>query len=125
MLINDAFAAAETAAAGTGALGGTLVQLALILLIFYFFLIRPQQKRMREHSAMVEALKTGDNVMLGSGIYGKITAIKDDKLQLEIADGVEITVDRMTVGAVVVDEKNAVKSIAKTKTIKTKKSNKK
>lgn len=104
MFINDAFAAA-TPAAETGTLGGTLVQLALILLIFYFFLIRPQQKKMREHAAMVEALKVGDKVMLGSGIYGKISAIKEDKLILEIANGVEITVDRMTVGMVVSDEK--------------------
>lgn len=104
MFINNAFAA-TTAAAETGSVSGMLIQLALILLIFYFFLIRPQQKRMREHSAMVEALKVGDNVMLGSGIYGKISAIKDDKLLLEIANGVVITVDRMTVGAVVSDEK--------------------
>lgn len=104
MFINDAFAAA-TPAAETGTLGGTLVQLALILLIFYFFLIRPQQKKMREHAAMVEALKVGNQVMLASGIYGKISAIKDDKLILEIANGVEITVDRMTVGMVVSDEK--------------------
>lgn len=108
MFINNAFAA-TTAAAETGTVGGTLVQLALILLIFYFFLIRPQQKKMREHEAMVEGLKVGNKVMLGSGIYGKISAIKDDKLKLEIANGVEITVNRMTVGEVVSDEKETPK----------------
>lgn len=113
MFINNAFAATGNAVAETGTLGGTLIQLALILLIFYFFLIRPQQKKMREHAAMVDALKVGNKVMLGSGIYGKISAIKDDKLILEIADGVEITVDRMTVGALVTDEPETTKSTTK------------
>lgn len=118
MLINDAFAATE-AAAGTGALGGTLIQLALILLIFYFFLIRPQQKKMREHAVMVDGLKKGDKVILGSGIYGRIAAIKDDKLILEIASGVEIIVDRMTVGAVVSDENEPAKPASKVAKAKT------
>jgi len=103
MFINDAFAADAATAVQGGALGGTLVQLALILLIFYFFLIRPQQKKMREHAAMVNALKVGDNVLLSSGIYGKVSKIKDDKISVEIAPSVEILVDRMTIGAVVDD----------------------
>ena len=77
MFINDAFAAA-TPAAETGTLGGTLVQLALILLIFYFFLIRPQQKKMREHAAMVEALKVGDKVKV------RLVAIDHGKLSLSM-----------------------------------------
>ena len=115
MFINDAFAATATAATGGSAMSGTLIQLALILLIFYFFLIRPQQKKIREHSAMIEALKVGDKVLTGSGIYGKIAKIKESEIALEIAPGVEITVDRMSIGGVVSEP-----STAKTKTKKTK-----
>ncbi len=118
MFINDAFAAEATTAVQGNALGGTLIQLALILLIFYFILIRPQQKKMREHAAMVEALKVGDKILLTSGIYGKISKIKDDKVYAEIAPNVEVLIDRMTVGAVlndvpptVIDGSKAVKQI--------------
>lgn len=114
MFINNAFAATQ-AATEMSPLGGTLVQLALILLIFYFFLIRPQQKKIREHSVMVDALKTGDKVLMSSGIYGKIKKIKDDKLTLEIAPNVEVIVDKMTVGTVVSDEKETAKSSPKNK----------
>lgn len=117
MFINNAFAA-TAATADAGALGGTLVQLALILLIFYLFLIRPQQKKMRAHAAMVNALKAGDKVLLSSGIYGKISKIKDDKIFLEVAPNVEIVVDHMTVGAVVSDEKKEIASAPKAKVTK-------
>lgn len=100
MFINNAYAATQ-ATAEMGPLSGTLIQLALILLIFYFFLIRPQQKKIKEHTLMVDALKTGDNVLMSNGIYGKIKKIKDDKITLEIAPDVDISVDKMTVGAVV------------------------
>lgn len=115
MFINDALAATTTAAVDNSGLSGTLIQLALILLIFYFFLIRPQQKKIKEHSAMIEALKVGDKVLTGSGIYGKITKIKDTEIALEIAPGVEIMIDRMSVGGVVSEP-----AAAKTKTKKTK-----
>lgn len=115
MFINDAFAATTAAAAEGSALSGTLIQLALILLIFYMFLIRPQQKKIKEHSAMIEALKVGDRVLTGSGIYGKITKIKDTEIALEVAPNVEITVDRMSIGGVV-----SAPTAAKTKTKKTK-----
>lgn len=113
MFINDAFAATSETAAPGGTLGGTLIQLALILLIFYFFLIRPQKKRMNEHAAMVDALKVGDDVLLSSGIYGKITKIQNDKLLVKIAPNVEITVDRMTVGTVVAEPQKTVGNVSK------------
>ena len=121
MFINDAFAATTEAATQGSALSGTLIQLALILLIFYFFLIRPQQKKIREHSAMVDALKVGDRVLTGSGIYGKIAKIKDNEIALEIALGVEIAIDRMSVGGVVSQPGATPKATAaKTKEKKTK-----
>lgn len=115
MFINDAFAATAEAAAQGSAVGGTLVQLALILLIFYFFLIRPQQKKMREHVAMVDALKVKDEVLLNSGIYGKITKIKEDRIAVEVAPNTEIWVDRMCVGALIAKESKAVAGATKTK----------
>ncbi len=109
MFISNAYAAAATAAE-SGNLGGTLIQLALILLIFYFLLIRPQQKRNKAHQDMVEALKAGDKVMTTGGIYGTVRKIKDNEISLEIAQDVVITVERMAVNNVVTAEKNAVKS---------------
>lgn len=108
MFINDAYAAEAAAAVQGTPLAGTLIQLALIFLIFYFVLIRPQYKKMREHAALVEALKVGDKVLLTSGIYGKISKIKEDKVYAEIAPNVEILIDRMTVGAVINDAPKAV-----------------
>lgn len=115
MLINNAFAATAEVAAQGNTVAGTLLQLGLILLIFYFFLIRPQRKRMFEHAAMVEALKVKDEVMLNSGIYGKVAKIKEDRIAVEVAPNTEIWVDRMCVGAVVAKESKAVAVAAKTK----------
>lgn len=115
MFINDAFAAAAPAAPTAGSLGSTLLQLALILLIFYFFLIRPQQKKMKEHTDMVEALKTGDKVLLNGGIYGTVSKVNGEKLSVEIASNVIITVDRMSVSSLVSDENEKKKQPAKNK----------
>jgi len=65
--------------------------------IFYFLLIRPQQKKLKEHKAMVEATKKGDKVITGGGILGKVTDVKDDIVTVEIADGVRIKVKRDTI----------------------------
>lgn len=74
---------------------GLLVQLAPLLLLFvlfYFMLIRPQQKRMKEHQSMVAGLKRGDNVVLSSGIIGKIVRVEDAEVGVEIAQGVTVKV---------------------------------
>ena len=113
MFINDAFAAAADANMQMGTNSGVLIQLGLILFIFYLFLWRPQKKRMNEHAAMVNALKVGDKIYLSSGIYGKISKIKDDKLSVEIAPNVEIVVDRMTVGAVVNEDQKSANNVSK------------
>ena len=113
MFINDAFAAAADANMQINSSAGTLIQLGLIILIFYIFIIRPQKKRINEHNAMVNALKVGDNIYLSNGIYGKITKIKDDKLSVEIAPNVEVVVDRMTVGAVIAEDKKSGNIVSK------------
>jgi len=87
---------AEAAAAGDSGFA-SLIPLVLIMVIFYFLLIRPQQKKLKEHKAMVEATKKGDSIVTGGGIFGKITDVKDDVLTVEIADGVKVKVKRDTI----------------------------
>ena len=68
----------------------SLLPLLFIFVIFYFLLIRPQQKRHKQHQLMLGALKKGDEVITGGGIYGKVTRIDEDKVTVQIAQGVEI-----------------------------------
>ena len=76
---------------------GQFIPLILIFVIFYFFLIRPQQKKVKEHKAMVESLKKGDKVVTSGGITGIISRIIDnDKVEVEIADNVTVEVIRGT-----------------------------
>jgi len=74
------------------------IPLILIFVIFYFFLIRPQQKRIKEHKVMVAALKRGDEVVTSGGIIGKVERIVgDDKVDLLIADNVTVQVVQSTI----------------------------
>ena len=74
------------------------IPLILIFVIFYFFLIRPQQKRIKEHKLMVSALKRGDQVVTSGGIVGKVERILgDDKVDLLIADNVTVQVVQSTI----------------------------
>ena len=74
------------------------IPLVLIFVIFYFFLIRPQQKRVREHKEMVKNLKRGDEVITSGGIIGKVDRVYEDaKLEIEISDGVKVNVIKNTV----------------------------
>ena len=97
MLISPAYAQAG----GGGAFGGDLISflpLILIFVVFWFFLIRPQQKKMKEHREMVANLKRGDQVVTGGGIIGKVTKVVDDNtIQVELADDVRVKVVRATV----------------------------
>jgi len=93
----SAFAADAPAASGNGFT--QLIPLILIMVIFWFLLIRPQQKRAKEHRGMVEALKKGDKVMTNGGIFGVISEVNDDALKVEIADGVRIKIQRDAVAA--------------------------
>ena len=75
-----------------------LIPLILIFVIFYFFLIRPQQKRVKEHKNMVSELKRGDEVITSGGIVGRIERIlEDDKAELSIAENVNIKVVKSTI----------------------------
>jgi preprotein translocase subunit YajC len=76
---------------------GQFIPLILIFVIFYFFLIRPQQKKVKEHKTMVESLKKGDKVVTSGGITGTISRVIDnDKVEVEIADNVTVEVVRGT-----------------------------
>jgi preprotein translocase subunit YajC len=99
MLISDAYAQASSGMFGGGA--GGIVQIlpfALIFVVFYFLLIRPQQRKVKEHKTMVAAVKRGDRVITSGGIIGVVTKVVDDnELQLEIAEGVRV---RMLKGSI-------------------------
>ena len=78
------------------------VPLILIFLIMYFLLIRPQQKKMKEHQAMVESLRRGDQVVTQGGVVGKVVKVRDDgELEVEIAEGVKVRVIQNTIATVV------------------------
>lgn len=120
MLIDDAYAAAEPMMTSAGSLSGTFIQIALILLIFYLLLFKPQQKRMREHRAMVEALKIGDRIVTGGGIYGTVKKLNGSEISIEIAPNVDIEIDRMSVSGLVEKPQTDAKAQEKSTTKKSK-----
>jgi|TARA_B100001079_G_scaffold134042_1_gene114905 preprotein translocase subunit YajC len=86
---------------GSGSGIAQFIPLILIFVIFYFFLIRPQQKRAKDHKAMVAALKRGDEVVTSGGIVGKVERILgEDKLDLLIADNVTVQIVQSTIQSV-------------------------
>lgn len=86
------------AAGGAGGAFASFVPLILIFGIMYFLLIRPQQKKVKEHKAMVEALRRGDQVVTQGGLIGKVTKVVDDnEVKVEIAGGTEVRVVRHTI----------------------------
>jgi preprotein translocase subunit YajC len=76
---------------------GQLVILPLMIVVMYFLLIRPQQKRMRAQQALLRAIGEGDEVMTASGMFGYVTAIEGDTVWLEIAEGVDIRVTKSAI----------------------------
>ncbi|MGC2409698.1 MAG: preprotein translocase subunit YajC [Methyloceanibacter sp.] len=81
-------------------LNSLIVPTMLIIGIMYFLMIRPQQKRLKEHQAMIGGIRRGDTVVTGGGIVGKVTKVDDQELQVEIADGVRVKILRGTVSEV-------------------------
>ena len=76
---------------------GQFIPLILIFVIFYFFLIRPQQKKVKEHKKMVEELKRGDKIITSGGIIGRVERIIDnEKIEVEISDNVKVEILRTT-----------------------------
>ena len=81
----------------------SIVPLILVFLIMYFLLIRPQQRKLKEHQAMVSALRRGDQVVTSGGIVGRVTRVKDgdNEVEVEIAPNVSVRVVRSTIQSVV------------------------
>jgi preprotein translocase subunit YajC len=101
--------AAPPASDPFGGLGGMLLPI-LMIAVLYFVMIRPQMKRQKEHRAMIEALAKGDEVVTSGGVLGKVAKLGDSFVTLEVADGLEIQVQRTAV--VQVMPKGTVKQAA-------------
>jgi preprotein translocase subunit YajC len=106
MFASTAYAQTATPAPGGAPSGpGDLLSSPLVMMIplialFYFMIIRPQQKKMKQHQEMVQALKRGDTVVLNSGVIGKVSRVEDAEVQLEIAPNVIIKVVKSMVSEV-------------------------
>ncbi|MEO1291374.1 MAG: preprotein translocase subunit YajC [Pseudomonadota bacterium] len=102
MLFTPAYAQ-DGAAGGDPFLTGFLIPMGLIFIIMYFLIIRPQQRRMREHKSMMEGLRRGDEIVTGGGLVGKITKVKEgeEEVEAEISPGVKVRVVRSTIQGVV------------------------
>ena len=91
------------AAATDGSGASTLLflgQFVLLGLVFYFLLIRPQQKRMKEHRATLEAVKKGDQVVTGGGLIGRVTRVEDAEVEVELAPNMRVRVVKSTLSEV-------------------------
>jgi preprotein translocase subunit YajC len=99
VFISNAYAQTAPAAAATGGVASLMQFLPLVLMfvVLYFIMIRPQMKRQKEHKAMIDALAKGDEVVIGSGVLGKVAKMGDSVLHIEVAQGVEIQVQRASV----------------------------
>ncbi|MDI3528175.1 MAG: preprotein translocase subunit YajC [Tenuifilum sp.] len=75
----------------------TFLMFGLIIVVFYFFMIRPQMKRQKELRKFQESLKKGDKVIIAGGVYGKVTEVKEEYVKVEISDNVEVKVAKSTV----------------------------
>jgi preprotein translocase subunit YajC len=102
ILFDTAYALGQGGFGGEGAAGFTgFIPLILMFVIFYFLLIRPQQKKTKDHRQMVSNLKKGDRIVTSGGIHGRITGMDDTTLTVEIADKVRVKVARGNVSAMV------------------------
>ncbi len=100
MFITSAYAQAPGAAGGTDILV-SLLPFVFIFIILYFMIIRPQQRRMKQHQEMITNLRRGDTVVTSGGLIGKITKVgEDNEISVEIADGVRVRIIKSTVSEV-------------------------
>ena len=113
MFISEAWA--QSAGGGGGDILTTMFPLLLIFAVFYFLIIRPSQKKQKEHREMLAAIRRGDKVVTGGGIFGTVTkVVSDDEVQVEISDGVRVKIARATLASVV-SKTEPVKEKAKDK----------
>jgi preprotein translocase subunit YajC len=112
------FIAPAHAEAGAPEGGGfaSLIPLVLIMVIFYFLLIRPQQKKVKDHKNTVNALKKGDKVLTGGGIFATVTDVQEDSLTVKIAEGVTVKVKKDTISGILAKPAATEKSVKEKKT---------
>jgi preprotein translocase subunit YajC len=118
MFATPAMAQTADSAAQSGGfaslLTGPLPMLVLMFVLFYFLILRPQQKRMKDHQGMLGALKRGDTVVLSSGIIGKVTKVEDAEAHVEIAPNTVVKVVKSTISEVRTRGEPAVANDSKT-----------
>ena len=108
-LVSDAMAEGGAAGAATGQSGILgFLPLVIIFVIFYFLIIRPQVKRAKEHKQLTESVGKGDEVVTGGGLLGKVIDTNDNFVTLEVADGVNVKIQRQSVSSLV--PKGTIKS---------------
>lgn len=101
-MVSIAYAMGQGGAAEGGAAGfASFIPLILMFVIFYFLLIRPQQKRSKEHRSMISNLKKGDRIVTSGGLHGRITGLDDTNLTVEIADKVRVKISRGNVAGII------------------------
>jgi len=105
--ISDAYAQGAGGPGGPGM--GDFMFLIVLFAVFYFLLIRPQQKRAKEHKKMVEAIAKGDEVVTNGGLLGRVSKVGDDFLTVELADGLEVHVQRGAIATLM--PKGTMKSV--------------
>jgi preprotein translocase subunit YajC len=100
--VTEAYAMAGNQGQQGGASGGLegIFMLLAMFAIFYFLLIRPQQKRAKQHKEMIDAIKSGDQVVTAGGIHGKVVSVQEKAVTLEIATGVRIKVNRVSIAGI-------------------------
>ncbi|MDR1662799.1 MAG: preprotein translocase subunit YajC [Endomicrobium sp.] len=103
LVIPSIVSAQTTDRGGIGVLGNFL-PLILIFVFFYLFLIRPQQKKAKEHQKSLNILKKGDKVITSGGIYATVNSIRDSVLDIKIADGVNVQIARQSIATVITKE---------------------
>lgn len=99
-LISNAYAQAAPGGADTGYILSQVGMIVLIVLVFYFLIIRPQQRRLKQHQEMVNGLQKGDTIVTSGGMIGKVKGVQDDEVRVEIAPNVEVRVVKGTVAEV-------------------------
>ena len=107
MFISNAYAEAAPSVQGAGLMD--FLPLVVLIAVFYFFILRPQSKRAKEHRAMIEALQRGDEVVTGGGELGRVSKVYEQYVGVELAENVEVTVQKSSITAVL--PKGTIKSI--------------
>ena len=101
MLITSAFAQAAAAGGDTNSMLMSLLPFALIFVIMYFLILKPQQKKLKDHAELVKNIRRGDTIVTNGGLVGKVTkVVDDDQVEMEISDGVKIRQMRQMISGV-------------------------